>query len=460
MEDNRKISIIIRAKDEEKWISSCLSSVFRQDYTDFEVIIVDNCSVDRTLEKAKSFPIKEIITTEKFLPGKALNFGIRHSTGSYIVCLSAHCIPTNEKWLENLLANFGDDPIAGVYGRQEPMAFTKDVDKRDLINIFGLDRKVQEKDPFFHNANSMIRRDIWEQIPFSETVTHIEDRLWAKEVLERGYKIIYEPEASVYHYHGINQGRNIERAKNVVQILEEIHPSACKKYVPEDVNVAAIIPVRGQVKRIERISLLELAINSLRESVYVSQIIVAADNEEHLKIAETCGARPILRPPDLSYDYVETSKVHQYIVNLLLDEGNLPDLVVLVQEVYPFRTVQLVDNMIERLVNSDRDSIIAAKPLYKSLWRGTEDNLIRIDNGFMPSKYREPVLMALYGLGCVMEPDIILRGEKLGPNAGLMMVTDPYEHITARTDEELRIVEALYPTWQDYTKKFGECDES
>jgi hypothetical protein len=183
----------------------------------------------------------------------------------------------------------------------------------------------------------MIRRDIWEQIPFSETVTHIEDRLWAKEVLEKGYKIIYEPKASVYHYHGINQGRNVERAKNVVQILEEIHPSACKKYVPEDVNVAAIIPVRGQVKRIERISLLELAIRSVKESIYVGQIIVAADNEEHLKIAETCGARPILRPPDLSYDYVETSKVHQYILNLLLEEGNLPDLVVFVQEVYPFR---------------------------------------------------------------------------------------------------------------------------
>ena len=460
MQENDKISIIIRAKDEEKWISSCLSSVFRQEYTNFEVVIVDNCSVDRTLEKAKNFPIKEIVTIEKFLPGEALNLGIRKSTGNYIVCLSAHCIPTNEKWLGHLLANFRDDRIAGVYGRQEPMAFTNDVDKRDLINIFGLDRKVQIKDPFFHNANSMIRRDIWEKIPFSETTSNIEDRLWAMEALDQGYIIVYEPEASVYHYHGINQGRNIERAKNVVRILEEIHPCANPKYVPGNVDIAAIIPVRGQVKKIQNISLLELAIESVKDSKYVSQVIVAADNEKHLKIAEASGARPVHRPPELSFDYVETNKVHQYVLNLLREEGIMPDIIALIQEVYPFRPVQLVDNMIERLVNSDRDSIIAAKPIYKTLWRENENNLIRIDNGFMPTKYKEPVLMALYGLGCIMEPEIILRGDKLGPNAGLMMVSDPYGYITASTDEELKIVEALYPKWKEYKMKFGECYES
>ena len=68
--------------------------------------------------------------------------------------------------------------------------------------------------------------------------------------------------------------------------------------------------------------------------------------------------------------------------------------------------------------------------------------------------------MALYGLGCVMEPEIILRGDKLGPNAGLMMVSDPYGYITASTDEELKIVEALYPQWNEYKMKFGECHES
>ena len=240
MKSHPAVSIIIRARNEEKWITSCLSSVFRQEFSDFEVILIDNSSTDRTVEKAKNFPIKDILTIGGFLPGKALNIGIRCSRGNHIVCLSAHCIPTNDKWLGNLLKNFQDGAIAGVYGRQEPMAFTKDVDKRDLINIFGLDRRVQKKDPFFHNANSMIRRDVWKRIPFSETATNIEDRIWAKTVLEAGYHIIYEPEASVYHYHGINQGRNIERARNVVRILEEIHPTYFGRKALEDIHVIAI----------------------------------------------------------------------------------------------------------------------------------------------------------------------------------------------------------------------------
>lgn len=51
--------------------------------------------------------------------------------------------------------------VAGVYGRQEPMSFSSDLDKRDLLITFGLDRRVQMKDSFFHNANSMIRREIY-----------------------------------------------------------------------------------------------------------------------------------------------------------------------------------------------------------------------------------------------------------------------------------------------------------
>ena len=38
----------------------------------------------------------------------------------------------------------------------------------------------------------------------------------------KGFKIIYEPTASVYHYHGVHQNLNKERAKNVVNILESL----------------------------------------------------------------------------------------------------------------------------------------------------------------------------------------------------------------------------------------------
>ena len=48
------VSIIIRTKNEEKWINACLQSVFDQQFSDYEVLIIDDHSKDRTLEIASS----------------------------------------------------------------------------------------------------------------------------------------------------------------------------------------------------------------------------------------------------------------------------------------------------------------------------------------------------------------------------------------------------------------------
>ena len=72
---NKLISIIIRTKNEEEWISKCLKAVFAQKDVRIEVIIVDNKSSDTTLSRAKEFDVK-IIEIDKYLPGLALNYGI------------------------------------------------------------------------------------------------------------------------------------------------------------------------------------------------------------------------------------------------------------------------------------------------------------------------------------------------------------------------------------------------
>ena len=172
----KKVSIIIRTKNEERWILSCLEKIFSQSYSNLEVIIVDNYSIDKTIKKISKFPVK-IIKIKKFLPGKAINLGIKKSKGDIIVCLSAHCLPVDKNWLSNLIKPLKNKKIAGVYGRQQPMSYSSVLDKRDLITIFGLDKKIQSKDPFFHNANSAFRRELWKKIPFDEKASNVEDRI-------------------------------------------------------------------------------------------------------------------------------------------------------------------------------------------------------------------------------------------------------------------------------------------
>ena len=52
---SEKVSIIIRTKNEERWLEQCLKKIFNQSYSNFEVIIIDNNSKDRTIKKAKKF---------------------------------------------------------------------------------------------------------------------------------------------------------------------------------------------------------------------------------------------------------------------------------------------------------------------------------------------------------------------------------------------------------------------
>lgn len=217
-----EVSIIIRTKNEERWIAHCLGMIYKQEYQDFEVILVDNESTDHTVEVANRYPLAATVNIKHFLPGHAINEGIRASTGRYIVCISAHCIPKDTLWLGNLIKNFEDDKIAGVYGRQLPVAFTADVDKRDLLTTFGLDRRVQVKDYFFHNANSMIRRDVWEEFPFDEEATNVEDRIWGKSITDAGYRIVYDPDPAVYHHHGLHQGNEPKRARGWFQSLSRL----------------------------------------------------------------------------------------------------------------------------------------------------------------------------------------------------------------------------------------------
>ena len=220
---NKRISVIIRSKNEEKWLASCLYAVRNQNYSDIEIIVVDNESIDNTVAIAKKYDAVLVkISDEEFNYSYALNKGIQVATGDFIAILSGHCIPVNEWWLNTLKANFDCSDIAGVYGRQEPMSDSSPFDKRDLWMTFGLDRKVQVKDFFFHNANSMILKEIWKKLPFNTDINGLEDRGWAKRILELGYKIVYEPYASVYHHHGLHHSGSVKRVERVVKVLESI----------------------------------------------------------------------------------------------------------------------------------------------------------------------------------------------------------------------------------------------
>ncbi|WP_299475876.1 glycosyltransferase [uncultured Roseibium sp.] len=446
------VSIIIRTKNEERWISACLKSVFRQNYPNLEVILVDNKSTDRTVAKAKQYPVK-LVEIEDFKPGLAINLGIKASKGDILVCLSGHCVPTDETWLTNLVADLDDPQIAGVYGRQQPLSFSSPFDKRDLMIVFGLDKKVQHKDSFFHNANSAFRREIWQRFPFDNDLSNIEDRLWGKTVIDAGLKIVYEPDASVYHYHGIHQDLDVNRANNVVRIMEEISGAAdLGRHAMHKAEVFAIIPVRGKSITGENGPLLKYAIRQAQASPSIDRVIVSTDSEETAELAKSLGAEaPFLRPEHLSDDIVGIGDVLQWTLEEVEQLYGVPDLVVVLGETYPFRPDTLIEDMISLTLDQGFDAVIAGQSESRHIWFRDRDGQIEDSSEPVstPRNLRDKhALVGLFGLGCVTHPMNIRLGDPLSGRLGIVEVSDPLSRIEVRDQKTMQLTEPMLINWR------------
>lgn len=212
--------VVIRTKNEIQNIGKLLDFLEASYEKNVEVVVVDNKSTDGTIREVQSRKVR-ILEIDQFVPGVAINMGIARLESELIAIISGHCLPISREWLCELGREFTDDSIAGVFGRQIPTEESTDNDVRDLWTVFGNDRLVMINNPMFHNANSMIRRSVWELFPFNENARSIEDRIWAKKVLSHGYRIVYTPNASVLHPHGINHNGDIVRAKRVVDELRK-----------------------------------------------------------------------------------------------------------------------------------------------------------------------------------------------------------------------------------------------
>jgi rhamnosyltransferase len=211
LNSGKKISCVIRTRDEGKCIGKCLEMLCSQDGNfDVDIVVVDSGSVDDTLDIVRKHKTKLLHVERKDLKdfdySYALNIGIEACTGDIVAILSAHSVPVQRDWLLRMTSHFEDKLVAGVYGRQVPWP---DADWSEVLRIqnsFGESSQVFSKNEMngsclygFSNAASCIRRDLWRTYPFR--LPAAEDSDWAGQVIEKGYKIVYEAQACVYHSH-------------------------------------------------------------------------------------------------------------------------------------------------------------------------------------------------------------------------------------------------------------------
>lgn len=220
------LSILLLTKNGGERFGKVLEALFAcRGAATAEVILVDSGSTDETLALASRYPSirRYEIPPSEFGHGRTRNFAARQARGDVLLFLVQDAVPAKSDLIERLMAPLADDSgVAAVFARQEARADANPVERFYLDSTYSEKRQVREpvaegdggpriRSIFFSNVCSAVRREVWQAIPFDETLIMSEDQLWARQALAAGHRIVYEPAALVEHSHNYRLGELFRR---------------------------------------------------------------------------------------------------------------------------------------------------------------------------------------------------------------------------------------------------------
>ena len=199
------VSIIIPTFNGASRIGNCLSALLPQlSNVDAEIIVVDDGSTDSTADVVRAYPYVRLIRQTNSGPAAARNRGAAEATGSIILFTDDDCVPTND-WLLKMTKPFEDADVVGVKGayRTSQKSLVARFVQYDYEDRYRLMANLPEID-FVDTYSAGFRRDRFMELSGYDTsfpVACAEDAELSYRMSERGWKMVFVPEAIVYHTH-------------------------------------------------------------------------------------------------------------------------------------------------------------------------------------------------------------------------------------------------------------------
>ena len=227
---NPKVSIIVALYNKQKDIKKCLQSLLKQTLEDIEIIVVNDCSTDNSLEvvrKIKDKRIKVINNRKNKGIGKTRNIGIAHAKGEYIGFVDADDYVEKKMYeayynfvTKNNLDLLTSDYYKIInskknYFKVDNFEFTNINCNKNIINLinYGPCNKLFKKDLIINN-----------NIMFSET-TKFEDVIFVAKAISKAKKVGYLNEA-YYNYviHDKSETTTVDlRTFDIFKVLVEVN---------------------------------------------------------------------------------------------------------------------------------------------------------------------------------------------------------------------------------------------
>jgi len=220
MEEPPSVAIVVINYNGLRWLPTCLKSVARTDYPRFDVYVVDNGSVDGSVDYVKkNFPRVKVIRHPRNLGfAEGDNEAIRKIEADYVALLNSDVEVLNPSWIRFLVDVGTKNPMNAAVACK--MVSMDDHSRLDSVGGMGIpfwrgfvDIGREEYDrgqydhmgfePFaFCGGAALIKRDVFLRLGGfdGKFFLYVEDADFSWRLRLWGYKIGFAPEAKVAHY--------------------------------------------------------------------------------------------------------------------------------------------------------------------------------------------------------------------------------------------------------------------
>src|SRR5688572_14519200 len=199
------LSVVLLTWNEEANVGACLAALAKQTRQDFEAIVVDAASTDRTVQAVLDsqptlpFPLRLVVAETRISVGEARNRGVQLAQGPNVAFLSADTEPS-PRWAEMAILRL--DGADMVYGMQVHSPSEQGIGAavRGLRYHFP-SGAAMDPTKYASHVNAAIRREILVTFPIGTTpgASAVDDILLVKRATKAGYRAAYEPRMAVLH---------------------------------------------------------------------------------------------------------------------------------------------------------------------------------------------------------------------------------------------------------------------
>lgn len=208
--DRLRCSVILPVQDDAATITRCLDGLARQtaDLTTFEILVVDAGAGAREQVSAWQGRHSGVKLRYLRLSGEpqslaaARNLGVQQAQAPLVLFADADCAP-NPQWVQAMLRAFDDERVVGVRGafRTEQKGLTPRFVQAEYEDRFDRARQRDQID-FIDNYSAAYRRDVFlTNGGFDTAFGACEDQEFSFRLAEKGYRLVFAPEAVVTHLH-------------------------------------------------------------------------------------------------------------------------------------------------------------------------------------------------------------------------------------------------------------------